>query len=176
MSQKYPNSKKPAKFDQNKFDLAIRDMNRHLDQLDQHFKGLFQFHDKQTPFSVDRLYLGPKKVLHNFNGTPLRSLRLEVRAFDIVQHLHELSPALVAKTTPTKRFKRHFIDVTGNTKTKRVSGHEDENHRKRATGRKTVTVSGKSSRILSLTEADGISWPEDPQKSALQTVFVGQKR
>ena len=148
MSQNYPNTKKPSKFDQNKFDAAIRDMNAHLDQLDKHFKGLFQFHDKQTLFTPDALYLSYSHHVsdHVFNGTPLKNLKLHVTTFDIADNLCEV------QSPPAKRLKNFRKCMAALPVRQELNSSREESVSDETEGRasKTVTVSGKSSLVLSV--------------------------
>jgi hypothetical protein len=124
MSRNYPNNKKPSKFDQNKFDEAIRDMNLHLDQLDQKHSGKFQFHDKHTVFSIDGMYLNDntstqmtcesnsddklmssKKVLNTYNGIAFKTLKVKTSKFDVRNHLNDCHDANEDTSPPTKRYK-----------------------------------------------------------------------
>lgn len=89
MSKEYPTNKKPCKkFDEQKFNEAIRDMNSHLDALEIKFSGLFTFREIRTVFTVDNLYLtesNPKsnKPIKSYNGVPLKTLTIKTHKCDI---------------------------------------------------------------------------------------------
>ncbi|CAG2109326.1 unnamed protein product, partial [Medioppia subpectinata] len=140
ISQNYPNNKKPTKFDQNKFDEAIRDMNRHVDQLEEKHAGKFSFHDKHVVFTVDQLYLnenpmatqravefdshdklnGHKKVLNSYNGIAYKTLKVKTSKFDVRNHLKDChDSAEEHKSPPIKRFKHNELNVSTKAQTNR---------------------------------------------------------
>ncbi|XP_054165482.1 MYND-type zinc finger-containing chromatin reader ZMYND8-like [Oppia nitens] len=130
MSKTYPNNKKPSKFDPTKFDEAIRDMNLHLDQLQRYYPSLFRFYEKHTVFTFDKLYLSSqpiepqsiigdncaKNVLNNYNGIPLKKLKVKTSKFDVRTHLQESQETNDKKMSQNKRLKK---SINGSPKAKR---------------------------------------------------------
>jgi hypothetical protein len=81
MSKEYPTNKKPYKFDEQKFNEAIRDMNSHLDALEIKFPGHFKFKEIKTVFNVDNLYL--TENIKSYNGFALKKLTIKTPKCDI---------------------------------------------------------------------------------------------
>ena len=129
MSRKYPNVKKPAKFDSNRFNDAIKDLNLHLTHLEESKPNLFKYYDNHTVFTVDRLYLSrdqnrdqnsliddsqqntelienPKKVLNSYNGIPFKTLKVNASKFDITSHIIHQKVDPEMRSPPIKRFKK----------------------------------------------------------------------
>jgi hypothetical protein len=117
MSKEYPTNKKPScKFDEQKFNEAIRDMNSHLDALEIQFPGLFKFREIKTVFNVDNIYLtesNPKsndsKSIKSYNGVALKKLTIKTHKCDIRNQMNFLSDGYEdseIKEPEKKKFRR----------------------------------------------------------------------